>query len=288
MGQLFTKTYSRTTISYFLEHSVYLKKLTVSAGAMTNRISDLGFDWSIYPGLDASYAISDRLKLYGSANSSMRMPTFTDLFYSGPTNIGNPNLKPEKSVTYEGGLKLTYTGFTVRADVYRRLGKNLIDWVREKETDKWQAQNLTRINSSGVEMSGTFFPEKIWNKPVFLTKLGINYSYNRLEQGYNGMFSNYVLDNLKHKLDIELEHKIWNKIKASWRATYQDRNGMRTTSDSYEPFWLVNARMMWKTPTTEIYVMAANLFDTKYYDFGTITQPGRWISIGISHSINYK
>ena len=287
-GQFFTKSYSRTTISYFIEHSVYLKKLTVSAGVMTNRISDLGFGWSIYPGMDASYALSDRIKLYASGNSSMRMPTFTDLFYSGPTNIGNPNLKPEKSVTYEGGLKLNYTGFLGRADVYRRLGKNLIDWVRENETDKWQAQNLTKINSSGIELSGTFFPEKIWNKPVFITKLGINYSYNQLEQGYTALFSNYVLDNLKQKLDIEIEHKIWKKIKASWRASYQDRNGMRTAMDSYEPFWLVNARMMWETPSTEIYAMAANLFDTKYYDFGTISQPGRWISIGISHKIDFK
>jgi len=287
-GQFFTKSYSRTTISYFIEQSVYLEKLTISAGAMTNRISDLGFGWSIYPGMDASYALSNRIKLYASANSSMRMPTFTDLFYSGPTNIGNPNLKPEKSVTYEGGFKLNYTGFLGCADVYRRLGKNLIDWVRENETDKWQAQNLTRINSNGIELSGTFFPEKIWNKPVFITKLGINYSYNQLEQGYNALFSNYVLDNLKQKLDIEIEHKIWNKIRASWRASYQDRNGMRTATDSYEPFWLFNARMMWKTPSNEIYVTTANLFDTKYYDFGTISQPGRWISVGISHKINFK
>jgi len=115
-----------------------------------------------------------------------------------------------------------------------------------------------------------------------------NYSYNQLEQGYNALFSNYVLDNLKQKLDIEIEHKIWNKIRASWRASYQDRNGMRTATDSYEPFWLFNARMMWKTPSTEIYVTTANLFDTKYYDFGTISQPGRWISVGISHKINFK
>jgi len=286
--QFFTKSYSRTTISYFIEHSVYLKKLTVSAGAMTNWISDLGFGWNIYPGLDASYSLSDRLKFYGSANSSMRMPTFTDLFYSGPTNIGNPDLKPEKSITYEGGFKLIYTGFSGRADIYHRQGKNLIDWVREKETDKWQAQNLTKINSSGIELSGNFFPEKIWSKSIFLTKLGINYSYNKLEKGNNTIFSNYVLDNLKQKLDIEIEHKIWNKIKASWRASYQDRNGMRTTTDSYEPFWLVNARIMWETPSTEIYAMAANLLDTKYYDFGTISQPGHWISFGICHKLNFK
>ena len=287
-GQFFTKSYSRTTISYFAEHSIYLKKLTVSAGAMTNWISDLGFAWNVYPGLDASLVLTEHLKLYGSVNSSLRMPTFTDLFYSGPTNIGNPDLKPEKSLTLEGSLKLTLNGFAGHAGVYHRQGKDLIDWVRENETDKWQAKNLTRINSSGVEFSGDFFPEKIWRRPVFITKMGINYTYSNLDKGENNFFSNYVLDNLKQKLDLEINHKIWHKLKASWRASYQDRNGMRTKTDSYEPFWLVNTRILWKTSSTEIYAMAANLFNTSYYDLGTIEQPGRWISIGINHQLRFN
>jgi len=287
-GQFFTKSYSRTTISYFAEHSVYLKKFTISAGAMTNWISDLGFGWNIYPGIDASYAFTDYFKIYGSASSSLRMPTFTDLFYNGPTNIGNPDLKPEKSVNYEGGLKLNRKGFTGNAEAYFRHGKNLIDWVRENETDKWQTLNLTRINTTGIEFSGTIFPEIIWDKSIFLTKLGINYSYCRLDKGTNNVLSYYVLDNLKHKLDIEINHKIWRNLKASWRMSYQDRNGMRTQTESYKPFWLINTRIIWKIPDTEIYATTANLFDTKYYDFGTIEQPRRWISIGISHRINTK
>jgi len=285
-GQLFTKSYSRTTISYFVEHSIYLKRLSISAGAMTNRISDLGFGWNIYPGMDVSYAFSKHIKLYGSANSSLRMPTFTDLFYSDPSHLPNPTLKPEKSVTYEGGLKLTFEGFSGRAGAYYRRGKDLIDWIRANETDKWQPQNLTRINSTGIELSGTFFPEIIGKKSIFITKFGINYSYNELDKGNINAFSFYVLDNMKQKLDIELNHKIWNKLKGSWRFSYQDRNGMRTATENYQPFWLVNSRIMWKTSSTEFYLMVANLLNTKYYDFGTIEQPGRWISLGISHQIN--
>ena len=278
-GHFFTKSYSRTTVSYFAEHSVYLEKLSVSAGAMANWISDLGFGWNIYPGMDVSYAFSEHLKLYGSANSSLRMPTFTDLFYNGPTNIGNPDLKPEQSVTYEGGMKLTFNGFSGRAGTYHRRGKDLIDWIRENETDKWQTKNLTRINSTGVETSVNFFPELVWHKPVFITKLGVNYSYSELDKRESSVLSYYVFDNLKQKLDIELNHKIWNKLKGSWRVSYQDRNGMRTQSESYQPFWLVNSRIMWKTQSTEIYLLVANLFDTKFYDFGTLEQPGRWISL---------
>ncbi|MEI8112281.1 MAG: TonB-dependent receptor [Bacteroidia bacterium] len=287
-GHFFTKSYSRTTVSYFVEHSIYLKRVSVSAGVMANWISDLGFTWNYYPGIDASYSFSDHLKIYGSASKSLRMPTFTDLFYAGPTNIGNPNLKPETSVNYEGGLKLNYEGFSGLAGTYYRIGKDLIDWVRKNETDKWQAQNLTQINSIGIEVKGDIFPERIWNRNIFITKFGINYSYSELNKGDNKVFSYYVLDNLKHKVDIELNHKIWKKLKGIWMASYQDRNGMLTNAVSYKPFWQVNLRLMWKSPSTEIYATAANLFDTKYYDLGTVEQPGRWISLGFNYQIRYK
>ncbi len=172
--------------------------------------------------------------------------------------------------------------------MFTRRGKNLIDWVREKETDKWQSKNLTSINSSGIELNGNFYPEKIWNKSIFLTKLGINYCYTELDKGDNNLFSNYVLDNLKHKFDVEVNHKIWNNVKGSWRFSYQDRNGMRTKTESYEPFWQINTRLIWKTPSTEIYAMVANLLNTTYYDMGTVLQPGRWISFGISHQIKFR
>ena len=287
-GQFFTKSYSRTTTSFFAEHSIYLNSLAISAGAMANHISDLGSSWNIYPGVDIAFAFSDHVKIYGSANSSLRMPTFTDLFYSGPNNIGNPNLKPEKSTTTEAGIKATFNGFTARASVYHRQGTNLIDWVRESDTLKWETKNLTRIKSSGLELSGDFYPEQIFRQKTFITRVGINYSYNQLDKGNNHLLSYYVLDNLKHKIDIDISHNIWRKLKGSWRATYQDRNGMRTETESYEPFWLFNTRIMWKSRTTEYYLVAANLFDKSYYDFKTIEQPGRWISMGVSHSFGNK
>jgi iron complex outermembrane receptor protein len=144
---------------------------------------------------------------------------------------------------------------------------------------------LTDINSTGIEFSGNFYPEKLLKAPFFISKVGINYAYGELHKGTNNVFSYYVLDNLKHKLDLEIAHKIWKNLKASWRTSYQDRNGMRTTTEAYQPFWLVNARIMWRTPHTEIYLLASNLFDTQYFDFGVIEQPGRWISLGVSHRL---
>lgn len=284
-GQQFTKSYSRTITSFFAEHSIYLDRLSISAGAMANYISDLETGWNLYPGADAALALSGHIKIYTSFNSSLRMPTFTDLFYSGANNIGNPDLKPEKSATLEGGIKATYKSFSARAGAYHRRGKDLIDWVRENETDKWETRNLTRINSTGIELSGDFFPEKRIGKKSVLTKLGFNYSYNVLDKGDINLFSYYVLDNLKQKLDLEMNHRIWRKLQGSWRVTYQDRNGMRTTTEAYNPFWLVNTRIMWQSARSEVYLTVSNLLDTNYYDFGVIEQPGRWISMGYSRKL---
>lgn len=287
-NQFFTKSYSRTNISVFAEHSVNLEKLSVSAGAMANRISDLEFGWNIYPGIDASYAVSAHYKLYGSASSGLRMPTFTDLFYAGPTNVGNPNLKPEKATNYEGGIKIEYNGFSAHAGTYFRKGKNLIDWVKTKDTDKWQAQNLTKINTSGFEFQASFLPEKICSKPVFITRLGINYAYTSLTKDQGNFLSYYVLDNLKHKFDLDVTHKIWKRLNGSWEISYQDRNGMRTTTEPFRPFWQVNTKIRWKSHATEFYALASNLFNTHYFDLGTVEQPGRWISFGFSHQISFK
>ncbi len=287
-NQFFTKSYSRTTISYFTEHSLYLKNIAVSAGAMSNWITDLGFGWNIYPGADISYEFINHYKIYGSVNSTLRMPTFTDLFYNGPTNVGNPNLKPEKSKTYEFGLKVTYPGLWGHAGAYFRNGKDLIDWVRTSDTEKWQTQNLTQINTTGIEFSCTLSPEKFWKTKLFLTKLGINYAYSHLEKGTNNILSYYVLDNLKHKLDFQIEHRIWQKLGASWKISYQDRNGMRTQTDTYQPFWIINSRIAWKSGHTEIYTNVSNLLNKKYYDLGPVEQPGRWISLGISYKFNFN
>jgi iron complex outermembrane receptor protein len=287
-GQYFTKSYSRTTVSYFAEHSVYLDKWTFSAGAMANRISDLGLGWNIYPGVDASYLIAGNLKIYGSYGQSLRMPTFTDLFYNGPTNVGNPNLKPEKATNFEGGLKYNQPGFTGSADLYYRKGKDLIDWIRQNESDKWHTQNLTRINTTGIEFSSIIYPEKLWNRPFPLIRIGLNYSYTELNKGTNNFFSYYVLDNLKHKLDFDVTHKMGRRLTGSWRVSYQERNGMRTNAEAYKPFWLVNTKISWKVNAAEIYAMASNLFNTTYYDLGPVEQPGRWISIGMSFSMGFK
>ena len=74
---------TRTNLSAFLEHDILLRDLTVSLGLLANMNDGLDTKWRVYPGIDISYRPTEAWKLYASWNMALRMPTFTDLYYSG-------------------------------------------------------------------------------------------------------------------------------------------------------------------------------------------------------------
>ncbi|MHA7108926.1 TonB-dependent receptor plug domain-containing protein [Sunxiuqinia elliptica] len=295
-GQQFTNSHSRTTASFFGEHTFYIGQLTVSGGAMANWISDLNYEWNIYPGVDLSYQVSDPVKLYASFNKSLRMPTFTDLYYNGPTNKGNPSLKPERSTTIEGGVKWNTDFLHLQTGYYHRVGKDLIDWVRESEDFLWETRNLTEISSNGIEFIASLDVPAMIGQPFFIRKINTNYAYNSLNKAQSDFLSNYVLDNLKHKLVLSVDHQIWKNLQASWNFRFQDRNGSYAQFEDkayvgeadYESFWLTDLKVYWKTERLQLSCSVANLFDQQYVDLGNIAQPGRWISFGLNYQIELK
>lgn len=294
-GQYFTKSHSRTTVSWFGEHTVFFNRFSASVGAMVNWISDLNLDWNIYPGIDLGYRLNDHLKAFASVNKSLRMPTFTDLYYSSPTNIGNPDLKPERSTTVEGGLKYAGKGLNGQLAVYHRDASDLIDWVRESEEFLWETRNLTKVDATGVEAAFTFDMDQMLGKEQLLHRIGISYAFNHLNKHENTYLSNYNLDYLKHKLVIDLDHKVWKRISASWVFRFQDRMGHYARFENteyvgeqdYKPFWLTDLKVCYRSPSLLIYCSASNLFDKSYVDLGNVIQPGRWLSAGIKYQFRF-
>jgi len=292
---LFTKSKSRSTISFFADHTIYLNRFSASAGMMANYISDRENNINIFPGIDIGYEILPSLKLVSSFNTSMRMPTFTDLYYSGPTNIGNSDLKPEKSLTVEGGIKLNRNFVRGHIVLFHRNGKDMIDWVKQDADELWQAKNLTQINSSGVEARLQIHPAMKWGSgwpEVF----SLDYFYNNQEKESAGFISNYVLDNLKHKFTGSVTQKIGGNFFVNLRGTYQDREGTFTQFENKQPageteypsFWLFDGKVTYQSTNLELNVSANNIFDRQYFDLGNIVQPGRWLKAGIVYEFNFR
>ncbi len=289
----FTKTKSRDMVSIFFEHIYYYSALTISSGLLLNSISDNN-GLNFFPGIDLSYQISDPLKLFVSYTTSLRMPTFTDLYYSGPTNIGNPDLMPERTVALEGGIKLQSSFVQGHFVIFYRQGKEIIDWVKTKEDEKWQPQNLTRLNSLGTEAQFAFLLKKHFGKH-FPNKICLSYFYNELEKKNLNFISNYVLDNLKHKFTGRINQDLFANISIDLRCSYQQRDGTYTVYENndfgnetaYEPFWIWDGKLLYNKDKLTIFASVNNISNKAYYDIGNIAQPGRWLKAGISYQLNF-
>ena len=96
---------NRFMTTLFLEHRFKFAndKLDITPGVAVNYFSD--FKFHAFPGIDVGYRLNDNLKAYGNMGYTYRIPTYTDLFYSDPTTLGDENLNPEEAIAQELGLK---------------------------------------------------------------------------------------------------------------------------------------------------------------------------------------
>jgi iron complex outermembrane receptor protein len=260
---------------------------------MLNQHSALEKGLVLYPGIDMAYRINSNAKVYGTYNKSLRLPTFTDLYYTGPMDVNNVDLKPEEANHFEAGFKYAGNGVYGNVTGFYRMGKNMIDRIKQPD-GKWKPENITELDTRGLEISANLIFKELLGYETIIRKAGISYNYTEISKDAGIMESAYLLDNLRHKFSVNLTHQIWKNISAAWYLNYQDRNGnygkyditMKTETETpYEPFWVFDGRLFWKTRGLTVFAEVSNIFDTDYYDFGNIEQPGRWIKAGASINI---
>ncbi len=285
---------NRTNISFILEHNISVGRFTASAGMIAAKNSWNHMNMRVYPGADLSFAISSGLRIYASYNTSLRMPSATELYYSVGGHKADKYLKPEEMASVEGGLKYVTNGIRAKASIYYNHCSNLIDWVRDTSDDEnavWKSVNFTKVNATGVELSATIdwralFPGQRWCK-------SLNVAYSHIHQNKvetEGLQSRYTLEYLRHKLVADLQTTIVPGLDFGLYYRWQERTGYYTdvngTDHTYRPYSIVDARLTWTKPRYRCYVEVNNLLDKTYVDYGNVPQPGIWIMGGASVNIN--
>lgn len=283
-NKTFTKEANRLLSTVFLDHSLVLGKWYASAGAALTHNKQFGIH--INGGADLAYRPTAYSRIFVAANSAVRLPTFTDLYYQSATQVSNPNLEPEKSTTFEIGTKINPINWTLTASTFYRLGNNIIDWVKTPEAEKWESRNLTNVNAIGFEMSGEYRLNG-----DFLQSLGANYSFLNLDKKAEGYDSKYALDYLKHKLVFNLNHSVWSKLSMHWDLAMFDRSGNYTDFTTnqpvdYAPYWMLNTKLIWKSERITLFTEVNNILNQKYVEFGGIEQPKINFNTGIKIALN--
>ena len=277
----------RANVSAFLEHDVLLKQWTVSLGLMANLNDGLDTKWRFYPGIDVSYRPTEAWKLFVSWNMGLRMPTFTDLYYSGANIEGNSELKPEKTTDYQIGGRYTTRGFIAEVQGFYSHKKNMIDWVTYNDANKVSDGIFHSVNfqmdNKGAEINLQMLPRQLWGDNALVRKIGVQYSYIYEESDYDVdvIMSKYAMDYLRHKVIVSADSKIWKNLNLSLSWRWQDREGK-----SNPAYALLDGRLSWDTAKWSAYIDGSNIFDKKYYDYVSIPQPGSWFRFGVRFSIN--
>ncbi len=289
----YTRGHKREYTSFFIDHAYYHKYFNLSAGLMTNYNSDLN-KWLFFPGMDANVLFWKHFSVFASINTSLRMPTFTDLYYKSATLIGNENLNAEEALTYEAGGKYITKNLQVQVSVFERQGKNLIDWIKYPSDTLWRSENLTNLTFKGVEISTSILPFTFLQALNIFKKITFSYTYIQIDKPNQGFQSTYVLDNLKHKFVMSSTFGLTKNLLLTYKYSYQQRNGqflkyengIAMGLESNKPFSLSDVRLMWEAKKWNAFIEVANVFNTDYFDFGNIFQPGRWTTIGFNYRID--
>ena len=276
---------NRFHTNYYAEQTFYYAGLSASIGI--NGTYNTQFGHHLGGGANIGYEFKKAGTIYVNANRSLRMPTFTDLYYNAGNQLGNRNLKPEEawllSIGYKGNLS-PFRGsggsFSWSVDWYYRWGKNIIDWVYVPTDTKrpFHAENQQQVNATGLELSLAYRLNE------WLRCVSVDYAYTYLDLDLKEAGSRY-LDYLSHKLTIHLEHGIYKGLGASWTVRFQKREGQYNNAEGevadYQPVWLLDGSVYWQNQYLRVSADCTNMTNTRYYDYGGILQPGAWAKVSI-------
>jgi iron complex outermembrane receptor protein len=264
----------RMMANLFVEHRFSLadNRLDITPGVSVNYFSD--FKFHAFPGVDIGYSINDAFRAYANVGYTYRVPTYTDLYYVGRTDLGNENLEPEKALSEEIGLKYFGVNFNAYIAIFNRSSDNLIDYTKENEADKWQATNLKSLTSSGAELNlSSNFKSGLYTQNI---SLGYTYLDENLKD-IKTTYSKYVLNALTHHFTATVRSQFLKNVSQSIIYKFAER----ASGSSYS---VVDVQATLNVSGLELSVIGNNIFNTEYVETGFVPMPKGNVLIGVNYA----
>jgi outer membrane cobalamin receptor len=261
------------------------RRFSFSLGAREEILNSSHGEFS--PTLAAGVWLRAGFKLKASVGRAFRLPTYTDLYYSDPATLGNPNLQPETAWDYEGGLLWDRGGRVgLEFTVFQRRTLNDIDYVQRSCSDFlpaaqcaspniWHAENLGEVNFTGAETSATIRLPRRQQVEVSYTGL-----YGA-QAALNGLQSEYVFNYPVHDATVSWQGMLPGNFLARTRVGVVDRY------DS-SPYALWDAAIGREFHHVSAHLDLANLTNTQYEEIQGVIMPGRSVVFGLEFFLRRK
>lgn len=251
-----------------------LRRFSFSAGVRENVYGSLSVETS--PAVSGGVWLTSRLKLRASASHAFRLPTYTDLYYHDPANLGSPDLRPERAWSYEAGLNWTPSRrIRAAAAVFQRRERDGIDYVRRSETDIWRAMNVDRLVFTGVEAS-------VDTQLSAVHTLALRYTgIHGAQAEFTDLMSKYVFNYPSQSAVVEWRAALPHQFLARTRIGALNRRAA-------DPYALWDFYAAWGGHMLRPFLQFTNITATHYEEIPGVIMPGRAVVGGMEFAIVRK
>ena len=260
--------HSRTRGSAYAIYDLrFAKRFSLSAGIREEVYGSRQVATS--PSVSGAVWLDARFKIRASASRAFRLPSFTDLYYSDPANLGNPNLKPESATSYEAGAD-AYLSRKIHAalTVFQRRDSNDIDYVRANANVPWQATNFDKLHFTGAETSLEYVPVSGQNFSVAFTALHGSSASDSI------LLSKYAFNYPVESAVVQWRGSIMGRVIARTRVGVVNRL-------QRDPYALWDASAGYALGRVRPFLQLTNITDTVYQDIPGVAMPSRGILGGL-------
>ncbi len=259
--------HTRSHKSIFIDDS---KDLTSKlAAGFSFRFDDFDSFGQVYTGsLSAKFKLTDESAFNFGISRSMRVPSFTELYYSDSITLGNVNLAAEKAWNYQAGFEYKQEGFFSSLAFFLRQEQEMIDWVKSDPGQTYyQARNFTRDNVFGVEYS-------LRKKINRILSLDANYTYTDKSIDNQGYLYKYGPNYAQHLVNTVFSLQLpFGRQEIGFQ--YKKRPGRRG-------WLLMNTGLNYNlNKNSKIFLNSTNILNVEYQDIAGIPQAGRYIEAGL-------
>ncbi len=252
----------------------------LDAALRMDRYDEFGTAWN--PSLGAGWWPAARLRLRASAGRALRVPTFTERYYSDPANLARADVGPETAWAGEGGADVFLPrDWVVHATAFGRADRDVIDWLRPTPTVRWQTYNVRAVGTRGAEVG----VRKTFTRGAFVQA---EYTGITLDPSTVDQLSKYVLDFAPRSLTaaalLPLPSGVWLAPRLEYRMRRRPlpvaAGGVAVGSVDYA---LVDLRVSRRFGRVyEIDVDGANLLDRRYQEVAGVVMPGASVIVSLA------
>ncbi|MFH1540758.1 MAG: TonB-dependent receptor [Elusimicrobiota bacterium] len=262
------------TSAIFVQKIFNFEPLTTTVG--TRYDYNNVFGGQLNPRIVNIYKLNDNFKLSSTVGWAFRAPTFNDLYAKVPgMGVGNPELKPEKSIGTDFGIEYKLKEILVsKITLFYSDVKDFIEWApidpTYTYTYDWTPSNVGKVFSRGVEFEV---------EASIVKKLSQNLNYTFLESMGKKTGTYKTLQYTpKHRLNYKLNYAAPFEIKAKVGVEYTHK----IENPKLPGYTLVNLRISRKILQSEIFLSVENIFDRRYVSREGYPLVGRTLSGGIN------